>query len=151
MGMLLGRDQGVGMSIPYATWTDLLELAQRYGWRPTRTGAPRRVRWKKIQWSGTYYSSDGQLFYARDARAVADALDRFLAAEPPARKQPPKSSDPGRKRLRGLVAGLSKKLGVPLNQPGQPTRTQSWADTESGKEFIREFVAFCRGGSFRLY
>ncbi len=146
MGMALGRDKGGGMDVTYATWTDMLELAERYGWQPTRTGPPRGM--KKADWCGSYYTSDGQRFYARDAQALADALDRFLAGEPPVRKPSSKSADPHRAALRGFISGLSQQLGVPLNVPGGNAGADSWMATQEGRDFIREFVAFCRGGSF---
>ena len=58
-------------------WRDILSLAESYGWEPIGTGPPRGV--KKAKWGvGTYYSNDGQLFYARDARRLAEALERAL-------------------------------------------------------------------------
>lgn len=141
--MALGRGKGDGMDVTYATWSDILELAERYGWRPTRTGPPPRI--KKARWSGSYYTSDGQRFYARDAKALADALDRFLAGEPLPREAAPRR-DKERERLRGLVGGLSRALGVPLNRPGG--EEEWWPASPEGQEFLREFVAFCRRGAF---
>src|SRR4051812_47968129 len=68
-------------------WADILELGQTCGWVPTGTGPPRGER--KANWGdGSYFGNDGQLFYARDARALADALERALAASTESR--PPK-------------------------------------------------------------
>jgi hypothetical protein len=146
MSMVLFRPKGGGRDVTYATWADILELAEHYGWRPTGTGPPRRM--KKAQWCGSYYSSDGQRFYARDARALADALDRYLAGEPPVRTAA-RGRNRDRERLRGFVTGLSRKLGVGLNLPGGAA-DDSWMATEGGKEYLREFAAFCRRGTFWL-
>ena len=81
-------------------WRETLELAEQYGWQPIGTGAPRGTL--KAEWSGSYFSNDGQLFYARDAQKMADALERALEG------------------------------------------------TENEDEAIREFIKFCREGSFRL-
>jgi hypothetical protein len=145
MAMALCRGKSDNFDVTYASWSDILELAEQYGWRPTGTGPPRWA--KKAEWSGSYYSSDGQRFYARDAAALADALERFLAGEPPTQERSPRRPD--RERLRGLVGGLSRELGVPLNLPDGGEQ-EWWPVTEWGHEFLRRFVAFCRRGTFWL-
>lgn len=101
---------------------------------------------KRADWCGSYYSSDGQLFYARDAAALVKALDRFLAGEPPVAEA---AANPDRERLRGFVGGLSRRLGVAPNVTGG-LPADSWLATDDGREFLREFVEFCRRGSFTL-
>jgi hypothetical protein len=102
---------------------------------------------KAADWGGSYYSSDGQLFYARDAAKLVKALERFLAGEPPVADTA--KPDPQRERLRGFVGGLSQQYGsVPNVTAGLPA--DSWLGEEDGREFLREFVAFCRRGSFTL-
>jgi hypothetical protein len=61
-------------------WSNTLELAEQYGWHPMGTGAPRGIL--KGNQSGSYFSNDGQLFYARDARNLAEALERALEEIP---------------------------------------------------------------------
>jgi hypothetical protein len=100
-------------------WSEILDLGEEFGWEPSGTGPPRGC--KKAEWhSGLYHSNDGQLFYARDAERLADALERALAAIP--ERQPPKKG----------------KLKVRYFTPEEAAN-------------IREFIAFCRAGSFRLY
>jgi len=143
MGMALGRSRCDYFDVPYAAWNDILELAERYGWRPTRTGPPRRM--KAGEWCGSYYSSDGQRFYSRDAAALADALTRFLAGEPPVSETP--AANPDRDRLRGLVSGMSRQLGVAPNVTGG-VPAASWLSSKVGRQYLRDFVEFCRRGSF---
>lgn len=83
-------------------WREVLEMAESAGWEPTGTGPPRGVL--KATWAGGYYSNDGQRVYARDAKRLADTLERALADTP----------------------------------------------AEEGDPY-REFIAFCRAGSFRLH
>jgi hypothetical protein len=143
--MALGRGRRDYFDVPYAAWNDILELAERYGWQPTHTGPPRGM--KAGEWCGTYYSSDGQRFYARDAAALAEALDRFLAGEPPVADAP--AANPDRDRLRGVVAGLSQQYGIAPNVTGG-LPADSWLAAEDGRQYLRKFVAFCRRGSFWL-
>jgi hypothetical protein len=145
MGMALGRGKRDNFDVTYAAWSDILELAEQYGWQPIGTGPPRWA--KKDEWSGSYYSSDGQRFYARDAAALADALERFLAGDPAVRRRSPRRED--RERLRGLIGGLSRELGVPLNLPDGGEQ-EWWPATQWGHDFLRRFVAFCRRGAFWL-
>lgn len=68
-------------------WNETLELGEEFGWVPVGTGPPRGVL--KADWqTGPYFGNDGQRFYARDARALAEALERALQAIPVGR--PPK-------------------------------------------------------------
>jgi hypothetical protein len=70
-------------------WYDILELAKELGWTPTGTGPPPKVlkkdwrpprRVREAEWLvASYYGDHGQRFYARDATALADALDRAVA------------------------------------------------------------------------
>jgi hypothetical protein len=101
-------------------WSGVLALAEHYGWEPTGTGPPRGIL--KAEWPGYYYSNDGALFYARDAKALADSLDRALDLLPARR---PKAL----KHIEGYDYFVSQE----------------------GKRALREFITYCRAGSFRLY
>ncbi len=59
-----------------SAWIKILGLAEQGGWQPVGTGAPRGNL--KKDWSGYYFSNDGQLFYARDAQKLADVLEVAL-------------------------------------------------------------------------
>ncbi len=59
-------------------WSTVLDIAMRHGWIPMGTGPCRGVRRKERDLEG-YYSNDGHIVYARDARKLADALETFLA------------------------------------------------------------------------
>jgi len=100
-------------------WGEVLELGEEFGWVPIGTGPPRGEL--KADWqAGPYFGNDGQRFYARDARALSDALERALAAIPVV--QPPKRGRPATRRF----------------SPDEAAH-------------LREFIEFCRAGSFRLF
>ena len=127
-------------------WFDLLELAKEFGWVPIGTGPPRGTR--KAQWrhgtsSGNldYYGNEGQRVYARDAATLADALERALAET--------LKRGPGRRKYRdaqaqdyveAMLAGSRKRGRVPVRD----LRAEA-----SGS--IRQFIRFCRAGSFRVF
>jgi hypothetical protein len=92
----------------YSGWREVMELAEEFGWVPSRTGPPRGVRASEWDGTGAYWSNDGQRVYARDAKALAEALERALAAVPEQ---------------------------VPTDEAA----------------YLREFVEYCKEGSFRLY
>ncbi len=60
----------------WGAWRTVLKLAERHGWEPMGTGSRR-------EWG--YLSNDGQLFYARDAKMLANALEEFLRCPRPRR------------------------------------------------------------------
>lgn len=105
-----------------AGWADLLQLAVDYGWQPIGTGPPRGTL--KQDWPGIYHSNEGQLVYARDANQLADALNRFLNDTP----KPAKTMK--RERTKG---------------------SESYFLTSGGRDYLGEFITFCRSGSSRLH
>jgi hypothetical protein len=119
MGMDLIGPHHRHFSWNVGAWRCLLDLGESYGWSPIGTGAPRGTR--RDAWNGTYFSNDGQLFYARDAKSLADALARFLGTEP--------RSFEKRKEQEELA----------------------WFLSAEGVKTLRSFIRFCRVGSFRIY
>ena len=122
-------------------WCDILELGQEFGWVPTGSGPPRGEL--KSSWGdGPYHGNDGQRFYARDARALADALERALetivGGKLPERSRIARATDYLEAELRG--GGAPKQGQVAIQQFG-PEEV----------EYIREFIEFCRAGRFRIY
>ena len=77
-------------------------------------------RWQQIAWY--------DVVTARDAKHLADALERALSAS---RGSPPLTVREARK--------AAEKGSVPvLKQPG-------------GRRVLREFIAYCRGGRFEVW
>jgi len=122
-------------------WGDVLALGKAFGWVPMGPGPPRGVL--KADWQGgSYFGNDGQRFYARDARALADALERAVA-----------SISEGRSPVRTRVARATDYLEAKLMNKKVPRRGRV-AVRKFGPEelsLIREFTKFCRAGSFRIY
>ncbi len=124
-----------------SSWCDILELGQEFGWVPVGTGPPRGE--PKSEWGdGPYHGNGGQRFYARDARALADALERALpaisAGKLPKRTREARVSD----YLEAELAGRK-----PPKQGRVPVRRFAPEDIA----YIREFIEYCRAGSFRIY
>ena len=144
----------------YDTWWDIISLAVGCGWEPTGTGPPRGVLLKN--WPGVYFSNDGQLLYARDARRLADILQKVVDAptvdslefassrlkrwrKSPVGRQASKAMQRFRELVDALGAsGTGKKTR-------SPSRSQLWILSGDGKSSLRDFIRFCRGGSFRIY
>ncbi len=106
-------------------WCSVLELGAQYRRKGTGTGPPPgrlASEWTGAIRMATYGSNDGARFYARDARALADALSRAVRDIP--EKRLPRGRDP--KTPLEYFAG--------------------W-----GKPHLRRFIRFCRKGSFRIY
>ncbi len=139
MGMDLSGDGGY-FRWTTSSWYDLLEIALEFGWVPSGTGPPRGIL--KADWGDeNYEGNEGQLFYARDARAFADSLERALVAfsegKVKKRTRVTRSSD---RFIASLTGG--KKLGA--------RTTVRLFDPETINN-IPEFLAFCRAGSFRIF
>jgi len=144
MAMALGRDNGDYLDVSYSLWAAILELAERYGWRPAGTEAPQGT--DPLAWDGSYYSSDCQRCQTEGAYALANALDSFLAGAPPYASGPP--ADVERTRLRAFVNRAAEATGTPLCHPVEDAG--GWLDSPEGLAFLDRFVQFCRGGAFEL-
>lgn len=112
--------------VPGDLWSAATQVARRYGWDPR--GTIREPAWK-----GCYLTPAGQLVAARDAAAMALALEDALDDLPDASTShaPPTSSDAVRGEPRR--ANLLERLG------GQR------------KASVCELVGFLRGGAFMIY
>jgi hypothetical protein len=105
-----------------AAWLDVLELGQEFGWVPTGTGPPRGRL--KSDCLGLYCGNDGQRFYARDARALADALERALAGISEGKSATPTNTGSAGDRLRrgragGVGATETRASRHPAVRPGR--------------------------------
>jgi hypothetical protein len=137
-------------------WVALLETAVNHGWEPTGTGPP-RGRLKK-DWDGNnYYGNQGQLFYSRDAKNLATALEIFpRTSEVPQLRRTKRQREVlsfGR-RLAGEVQGFARLIGgrtVPTvgTKFLQKKARQRLNDDE--RKYIMQFISFCRKGGFRIY
>jgi hypothetical protein len=149
------------VSFNYETWWDVMRLAVGCGWKPTGTGPPKGVQAKS--WPGAYVANDGQLLYAQDARRLADTLEQVIAGPGSVALHFEKSriskwlrSSAGRQDLRVYrsfekFARLMKPSGSGKKKRRAVNRDQPWILSDDGKSCLRDFVKFCRGGSFRIY
>ena len=124
-----------------SAWYDILAIAEKFGWAPTGTGPPRGVL--KVDWAeGSYVGNQGQRFYARDARAMADALERALVT----------FSESKRGKITRHARSFDK-LAASLKGQRSPKNSVAVRLFESREAIrnIRKFIVFCRAGSFRIH
>lgn len=138
-------------------WGKALELAQIYGWRPAGTCPPREIDFYQLnaEWSGRYFTNDGQMVKAEDARALAAALERALDhisdarikvdwnAEFQVEEDLPEWLSPEERNVieEELYDGLLDIMDLhPLD---------FFAGDE--KAYLKSLIRFCRLGSFEIY
>ena len=137
-------------------WSKALELAGMYGWKPEGTRPPSHIDFYELEteWDGRYLTNDGQTVKAADARSLAAALERSLDDLPDENPRIdwnaivqegddlPEWLSPEERELieEGLQDGLLDLLGTsPL---------EYFAGDE--KRHLKEFIRFCRLGSFEI-
>jgi hypothetical protein len=190
MGYDLTNDEGDYFRFNISGWSPMLALAEKYGWKPGKTLHERDKRW-----NGTYYSNDGQRVTAKDAVAIADALEKALPNLGDKMRSPytisfrnempdlnDKSEYASARRHMGIPETVSdddiiiKKYGHGDGEwyPGKEEQAPytlvvigddsedfyedernadpecRWSG-ESGIKRVKEFIEFCRKGSFRIY
>lgn len=137
-------------------WAKALELAQSYGWQPKGTRPPSGLDLYelKVEWDGRYLTNDGQTVKTEDALSLAAALEKSLEDLPDdnlpmdwasmfqLEDDLPEWLSPEEKEFieEELQDGLLDILGTsPLVY---------FAGDE--KRHLKEFIRFCRLGSFEI-
>jgi hypothetical protein len=137
-------------------WAKALELAGLYGWQPKGTRPPALLDLYELntEWLGTYLTNDGQIVRAEDAFLVAAALEKALDhildtnlkimwdAQLWVEDELPEWLTPEEREMieDELQDGLLDIMGVnPL---------EYFAGDE--KNHLKEFIRFCRLGSFKI-
>jgi hypothetical protein len=135
-------------------WLKALELARVYGWKPMGTRPPPNFDFYKpfAEWDGRYMTNDGQNVKKVDSLWIADALEKALDHISDTNPKTdwnsgflddlPEWLSPEEKAMieEELHDGLLDVLGVnPL---------EYFAGDE--KRNLRQFIRFCRLGSFKI-
>jgi hypothetical protein len=137
-------------------WAKALELAISYGWQPMGTQPPSHLDFYQlgVDWHGTYLTNDGQIVKAEDAVSLACALEKSLNdisdtnikidwnAELSAEEELPEwlSSEEREMIEEELQNGLLDMISV------HPF--EYFAGDE--KRHLKDFIRFCRLGSFEI-
>ena len=128
-------------TLNYQTWWAFIMLAVGCGWEPTGTGPPRGV----------------------PARHLADTLEKVIAAPSFSSLHLDGSrisrwlhSRAGQQDLRVYqsfekVVCLLYASGSGKKKRYASNRSHPWFLGNDAKSCLRDFVKFCRGGSFRIY
>ena len=138
-------------------WVKALNLAMAYGWQPMGTRLASVIEYYGLdseEWDGTYLTNDGQTVIAKDALALAAALERALddipdfsieihrVEETEKKNELPETLSPVERAV--LEAGLEAHLlGLLEIHP---------FEYFSGDEKLHlvDFIKFCRLGSFTI-
>jgi len=137
-------------------WAKVLELAGLYGWQPKGTRPPAHLDLYELntEWLGTYLTNDGQIVRAEDAFLMAAALEKSLEH----------ISDVNDKTDWNVVFRLDDDLPEWLSLEEQAFIEEELQDglldiiathpieffAGAEKQHLREFIRFCRLGSFKI-
>jgi len=137
-------------------WAKALELAQSYGWQPRGTRPPSHLDFHELEaeWDGRYLTNDGQTVSAEDALSLAASLQRSLddisdenlpldwGSILQLEDDLPEWLSPEEKEFieEELQDGLLDVMGT--------SPFEYFAGDE--KRHLKEFIRFCRLGSFEI-
>jgi hypothetical protein len=157
MSFHLINEQGVCFWFSVVSWHKVIELAELGGWRPAGTEKPGyydELRYGK--WSGKYTTNNRQWVTAQDAAALADALECMID-DLPDTEAPDLKVEYGKKDV-GLPSAPRHLKWLLTNLPdgetvvGENCKLSPLAFFGGKyKDQIRDFVTFCRLGSFALW
>ena len=137
-------------------WVKALELAGLYGWQPRGTRPPAGLDLNALntEWLGTYLTNDGQVVRSEDAFLLAGALESSLRDISDA--NPPLDWIAELRREDDMPEWLSPEEVVFMEEElqdglldvmGTPPLEFFSGDE---KRRLREFIRFCRLGSFEI-
>ena len=136
MGVDLYFKQG-HLSFQWHYWQAIFDLALMYGWKPGGTAAPDDF---DGEWNGDYFSNDGQLITADDARNLGHALELSLP-------DIPRHDAIGHKMKAIKVDGPLSHIEA-LPDDANPLELFSGPE---GRQEIEQFIALCRSGDFVIW
>lgn len=136
-------------------WAKALELAVCYGWKPRGTRPPAHLDFYQIgaEWDGRYFTNDGQTVRAEDARLLAAALERSLNDIPDENLPVDWSSVLEEEDLPEWLSPEERAMVEEELQDGLlDIMGTSPLDYFAGEEkrHLKEFIRFCRLGSFQI-
>jgi hypothetical protein len=173
MGMDLSG-KGGDFRFSHQNWRAILELAHEYGWEPAGTKPPefivyapdgvtvdevatRSWRQRYANWDGGYFSNDYQVVCDEDAANIADALERALDDVPdegggghvltPAQYQAAQRDELSQEDLDKATEQFMERRAA--SPPQIPPQTPAWYFAGE-KDYLREFITFCRAGEFAI-
>ena len=171
MGMDLSGKGGYFRFSNYG-WRAALELAHEHGWEPAGTVPPkftvyaldgvtvdevrtRAERQSYANWSGGYFTNDYQVVSDEDAANIAAALERALDDVPdesggdhlltPAQHQAYQRGELSEEKFNEVLKPIVERRAASLSQI--PPQTPTWYFAGE-KDYLREFITFCRAGAF---
>jgi hypothetical protein len=174
MGMDLSG-KGGDFRFSHQNWRAILELAHEYGWEPAGTKLPefivyapdgvtvdevgtRAARQHHRNWDGGYFTNDLQVVDDKDAANIADALERALDDESdeggrddlltPVQHQATQRGELSREELDKAIEELFMEREAAAPPQIQPQTIAS--NFASEKDYLREFITFCRAGAFAI-
>lgn len=111
-------------------WHALILLAARYHWKPAGTVLHHRMtqKFQDRTWTGSYIAHRGQIVTSEDAVNFADAIEQAL-------DDIPDFITPNKDKV--LTEKSMDVYGI-LSGGGE-------------KDYLREFIKFCRAGEFGIY
>ena len=119
------------------SWAFLLNLAERYGWKPAGTAKPEG--WKEeSKWPGNYDSSDGQTVTSDDAKALAKAVRAAL------------EDKKLETRAKELEADFRRWIEERVGPELAKTYQVGLGKEENYRPHLNKFIEFCNKGPFMI-
>ena len=133
----LTNRSGESFDFGNTSWAFLLNLAERYGWKPAGTDAP--TDWDHSEeWPRTYDSSDGQIVTRPDAKALAKAIAAALDDNDLENKAAELEAEFRRWVEESVGPELASVYDVGLGEEGVY------------RPYLEDLIRFCKKGAFEI-
>ena len=150
MGFDLEGNSG-SFRVSNSGWPEVLAIAEKYGWKPAGTNPPKGI--KKSEWDGGYHTMDGQLVTARDASALASAIDSALNDnfQRVSIERTPPATDSERQKALEKLAAVASGMTVEYVKPGKkPAPNRNGGRSPSRQKSTALWKSWSRRKAYRL-
>lgn len=145
-----GGEDGIFRFYYFGIWQKVLELARLYNWEPEGTSEP--PNWRDVEtespeiWMGQYDVYLGERVSARDAAAIAAALENALD-DLPDNKMPERTIETEMEEI-----DQENQISITFYII-EPNKALNLFETFGGqyKQELIDFIAFCRQGGFHIH
>ena len=142
---------GASFKLNIYGWPSVFRLAQAYGWKPMGTIDPDPYfehDHTDPAWKGSYFHNHFQTVQYEDAKNLADALEKALNDIPDEKLTGLADQDIDPRKF--FVDEQLEKLYRTILSKKQQKKFEALADVGGHKQYLRDFIVFCRKGSFMI-
>jgi hypothetical protein len=141
------KGKGASFRMSNSGWPEVLAIAEEYGWKPVGTKPPKGI--KRGEWEGGYFTMDGQIVTAQDAKALANSIDdavndNFRRVRSQGQQAKPASDSERQQafeKMAAVASGMTVENVTSRKKPASKAKKKEGPKEGKGPGSLEELVA----------